>query len=146
METVGLHVVLTFLAILMKYLSLKVKKMTWKWQIQAFFLVIQSFWVLSTLKLFHKGVSVYIIQIFTYNSLVCMIISKLILFLFWPFSCSLVLDISFRQIKIYHSPYCFNSIRKRKYVCLYAFRDMQRGVYTCIHGQQRSVQATKRKL
>ena len=61
METVGLHVVLTFLAILMKYLSLKSLKNDLETVNSGLFLVIQSFWVLSTLKLFYKGVSVYII-------------------------------------------------------------------------------------
>ena len=61
MGTVGLHVVLTFLAILMKYLSLKSLKNDLETVNSGLFLVIQSFWVLSTLKLFYKGVSVYII-------------------------------------------------------------------------------------
>ena len=61
METVGLHVVSTFLAILMKYLSLKSLKNDLETVNSGLFLVIQSFWVLSTLKLFYKGVSVYII-------------------------------------------------------------------------------------
>ena len=61
METVGLHVVLTFLAILMKYLSLKSLKNDLETVNSGLFLVIQSFWVLSTLKLSYKGVSVYII-------------------------------------------------------------------------------------